>query len=392
MLALRRSPRDALLYVRDSAYLLRRRVRDESGEGLLIVRMDGIGDFIVWLNAAEAIRRAFRNEHITLAANAAWADLALDTNYFDEVIPVRSGELVFDPRYRYEVFDRIRDRTFELALHPTYTRSRGFRDAEAIIRVARARRKIGFDGERVLTWQRRLSGTWYDHRIASDRGPRREMERNAEFVYGLGIRDVTIGTSVYPSPPQSGFPGNYYVLSPGAGSRLRRWDISSFALLADRIYAETGWHGVVVGGNGEAELGRTILQLARAPLHDRVGMTSIRNLMALIAGARLLVGNETGAVHMAAAVGTPNVCITGGGHFDRFVPYRTADADRPGTPAVVSHHLACFGCNWNCVHEVAADEAPPCISLISVDDVWTEVCGHIRTDRRRDDMKVWTRV
>lgn len=390
MHGLRRSPRDALLYLRDSAYLLRRYASEEPGQGLLLVRMDGIGDFFVWLDAAAALRRAFRNEHITLVANASWADLAADTNYFDEVVPVRGDDLVVDSRYRYRVFDRLRDRVYQLLLHPTYTRSRRFRDAEAIIRVARAHRKIGFDGERVLWWQLRVSGTWYDERIASEPEMRSEFERNAEFIRGLGIPDVQNGTSPFPRPQPSSFAGDYYVLSPGAGSRLRRWDIANFALLANRIYDATGWEGVVVGAPDEAELGSTVLHLARAPLHDRVGATSIRELLGLIAGARLVVGNETGTVHMAAAVDTPNVCITGGGHFNRFVPYGTGAHGRPGSPAVVSHELPCFGCNWNCVHRLAANERPPCIALITVDEVWREVHSQIRVNRRRDDMKVWT--
>jgi len=52
------------------------------------------------------------------------------------------------------------------------------------------------------------------------------------------------------------------------------------------------------------------------------GKTTIAQLVELIRNASLLIGNDSAAIHMAAATQTPSVCILGGGHYGRFLPYQ----------------------------------------------------------------------
>lgn len=73
------------------------------------------------------------------------------------------------------------------------------------------------------------------------------------------------------------------------------------------------------------------------------GRTTVRELAALVEACDLYLGAETGAAHMAAAVGTPAVVVLGGGHFGRFSPYPHADSVR-----VVYNRLPCYGCDWVC--------------------------------------------
>ena len=84
---------------------------------------------------------------------------------------------------------------------------------------------------------------------------------------------------------------------------------------------------------------------------DLVGKTSLVELVELLRNALLVLSNETSAVHIGAAVGAPVICILGGGHFGRFLPYvvEKPEPSRP-TPIVVVQPMSCFGCNWQCVH------------------------------------------
>ena len=77
-------------------------------------------------------------------------------------------------------------------------------------------------------------------------------------------------------------------------------------------------------------------------------------------------------MHISTAVGTPVVCIIGDGHFGRFVPY----PDLPGQSSkikAVFRKMPCYGCNWECVFSLSKGDPAPCISNISVEEVWQEV-------------------
>ena len=102
------------------------------------------------------------------------------------------------------------------------------------------------------------------------------------------------------------------------------------------------------------------------------GQTTLWELAGLLRQSRLTISNDTGAVHIASAVGTPTVCILGGGHFGRFVPYPEL-AGQTNYLKVVFHKMPCYGCNWECVYHIKEGEPAPCISNISVDAVWNEV-------------------
>lgn len=102
---------------------------------------------------------------------------------------------------------------------------------------------------------------------------------------------------------------------------------------------------------------------ARATI-NLAGKTSLPEFCELVRRAQFLVGNETSAIHIAAAVGTPSICLLGGGHFGRFVPYPSG---MPGSsPEPVYEPMPCFGCSWNCHLPHLKGRAVPCVTAINV--------------------------
>ena len=102
------------------------------------------------------------------------------------------------------------------------------------------------------------------------------------------------------------------------------------------------------------------------------GKTELTELSGLLSLSQLTISNDTGAVHLAAAIGTPMVCILGGGHFGRFVPYPKLSG-QTNSLKVVYHKMPCYGCNWECIYPLKKNEPAPCITKISVDAVWEKV-------------------
>lgn len=94
-----------------------------------------------------------------------------------------------------------------------------------------------------------------------------------------------------------------------------------------------------------------------------------------------MIGNETGAVHIASALSTPSVCVVGGGHYGRFLPYKPEKKDGKHRQEIAISEMNCFGCNWFCSHQKSLESAYPCIANVSVGSVWEKVVRILKDAR-----------
>jgi ADP-heptose:LPS heptosyltransferase len=145
--------------------------------------------------------------------------------------------------------------------------------------------------------------------------------------------------------------GRYVCVHPGAQLPSRRWYPERFAVVADAL-VERGFDVVVTGTAGEAELARNVTRRMRAPAVDLVGKTTLGTLTALIDGAQLLVSNDTGVRHVAAARGTPCVAVACGSDVQRWPArhplHRVLHANVPCRPCL---HVRC-PVGHRCAHDV----------------------------------------
>lgn len=154
----------------------------------------------------------------------------------------------------------------------------------------------------------------------------------------------------------------YVVVHPGATVPARAWDPRANRDLV-RALGRRGETVVVTGGAGERAL---CAYVAGAEAHDLSGATDFTTLARVIADARALVVGNTGAAHVAAAVGTPTVSL--------FPPTIPAVRFRPW---MVRHALlgdqdiACRGCRAR----ACPLEDQPCLGVVTVDDVLRALDG-----------------
>ncbi len=368
-----------LLLADHLAYIFPRGKDELPKKKILFIKLDAIGDFMLWLDAAKDIRRLFPQNMFTVAllGNEAWSSLAAELPYFDVVWSVNRHKFTVNPFYRLKVLKKIRQAGFHTVIQPTYSRESLCGDA--VVRVSGAEEKIGSQGDCSITrkWVKHFTDRWYTRLIPASEKPLMELLRNAEFMRGLGLEKFQ--ADIHRLPGHFAMPvgfniEKYYVLFPGAGKGARQWPLSHFRELANRIYQSTGWAGVICGGEEEKTLGYILEHDSDSFLKNWCGKTSIEELTAVIAGARILIGNETSAVHIAAAVCTPAVCILGGGHYGRFMPYKLEKETDRSLPVCIIHKMNCFGCNWHCIYGLQQPgDAAPCVSAISVDQVWEAV-------------------
>jgi ADP-heptose:LPS heptosyltransferase len=102
--------------------------------------------------------------------------------------------------------------------------------------------------------------------------------------------------------------GGYAVLHPGASSPTRRWPADAFAAVGDALAAD-GLAVAVTGTAGERAVTAAVLGAMRAPAADLTGATGLGELAVLLRDAAVLVGNDTGSAHLAAAVGGRAVTV-----------------------------------------------------------------------------------
>ena len=345
---------------------------------VLLVRQDAIGDFILWLDTAKEYRKYYPPENckIILIGNALWSDLAKGLPFWDEVLPVNVKAFKTLSRYRWNILRKVRNYGAEIAIQPTY--SREFYHGDSLIRASNASKKVSSAGNMSNRDQLKsiLADRWHTELIPSSPEQLSELERNAEFFSGF-IKKLYL-----PSYPELELSGDcniqelkrksFYILSLGANKKYREWPYKYYAKIAQKIHKKTGWLGLICGAENEFDLGEHLKKLCDAPLQNYTGQTTLSELTCLLAKSQILISNETGTAHIANAVGTPTVCILGGGHFGRFVPYPELSG-KINNLKVVYYKMPCYGCDWKCVYHIKDEDPAPCISNISVDAVWNEV-------------------
>ena len=140
---------------------------------------------------------------------------------------------------------------------------------------------------------------------------------------------------------------NYVCIHAGARGATRRWHPARFAHVGDALAAR-GYQIVLTGTAAETELVEAVAHAMSATAFNLAGRTALGTLAALIAGARLLVCNDTGVSHLAAALKTPSVIVATGSDITRWAP---EDRSRH---AVLSHPVPCRPCGYERCHNAHA--------------------------------------
>ena len=289
---------------------------------IAVFRALQLGDLLVAVPALRALRRAAPRAEITLVG-LPWAAAFVErfSHLVDDFIPFPGHPALPEREPDLEAWPAFlsatRNRTFELAvqLHGSG------RVANPLVALFGARHTAAFVEP----------GAWNPPGLIvsyPDIGP--EVDRLLALVSALGADagDASLEFPVRASDhaeidailPAATRP--LVVIHPGARARSRRWPARHFAAVADALAAR-GLDVVLTGTEPERPLVRAVAANMAAPPLDLAGRTSLGGLAALLTRARLLVSNDTGVSHLAAALGTPSIVL-----FSHSDPSRWASVDR----------------------------------------------------------------
>jgi ADP-heptose:LPS heptosyltransferase len=361
-----------VLLLKLGAVLDRSRIPESDRYDIILIKTGELGDYVLFRNFIRVVRETGRpGMRILLVGNRLWKDLALrlDSGLVDGFLWVAPDYAEYG-RTDTGLLARVAGLHCRRLVNASFSRSPL---SDILAFLVRADLKCCPDDASVSgSFSAALRRRIYGQRIGND-GAVHEFERNRRFFEKLTGTDIRFTRPVLqpPGDPYAGpdLPGHPYgVIAVGASDPRRRWPAGNVRMLIEHLIGTTGYELVLVGSATDALTFRALLQGMpdSTRIRDLAGRTSLPDLLQLLSGADWVVSNETGIIHMADAMDVPSVCILGGGHFDRFVPYSPEAGSRI---VPVFEKLSCYQCDWNCTHPEFDGSVYPCIAAVGVHKV-----------------------
>ena len=324
---------------------------------ILVIRLDRLGDLALTLPALDALRKQYPDASISLMTRPATKELLEGHPWLDEVIAYDYGK---GGRHRFPLgyfrfLKEIIRRRFDVAfvLHP------GVR-SYLVPFLAHIPYRIGYRNKLSFL----LTASAADER---HRGTRHESEYALDVLRVFGV-PTPPGLEAKLFPPSLSHEGASVTpciaVHAGSSCPSKRWMPERFEALGSRLLTEFPRHRlVIIGGQEEQELGRRLKEAWGERSADLTGKLSLKELAECLKRSELLISNDSGPVHVAAAVGTRVISL-----FSRNQAGLSPTRWRPlgKGHAVIQKDVGCVVC--------LAHKCPiefECLKAISVDEVFT---------------------
>ena len=244
-------------------------------------------------------------------------------------------------------------------------------DAQGLLRSALLARLSGAPLRIGFANAREGAPLCYTHAVRLPRAPQVAVVRMRALLGPLGVPTTGPADACVPVSPAAASAisrrigtAPYTVLVPGARWDTKRWSEEGFADIARRLAAD-GRRVFLAGSPDERALCERVALLAAGPQDAVVslaGRTSLAEMVALLAGAELVVGNDSGPLHVAVALGRPTVSVYGPTDPNFVGPYGQLDR-------VVRFPVHCHPCRLKtCDHH-------SCMKGVTVELVWEKVAA-----------------
>jgi lipopolysaccharide heptosyltransferase II len=335
---------------------------------ILCIRLDALGDVLMSTPAIRAIKESLPDCRITLLTSPSGARVAPLIPLVDESIAyespwMKASRLRQDNHPDFAMISRLQEGEFDAAIIFTVF-SQNPLPAAFLAYLAGIPLRLAYCREnpyQLLThWVRETE---------PQAGIRHEVARQLDLVATVGFKTLEQGLSLQVPEAadrsvesllrdmelSTGKP--WVVIHPGATAPSRRFRPDGFAEVARTLYLDFGIWTIFTGVRKERSLVEGIQEIMAVPSHNLAGELSLAEMAALLKAAPLLISNNSGPVHIAAAVGTPVVdlyALTNPQHTPWNVPHRVLNRDVP--------------CKY-CFKSICPEKHHHCLDLVTADEV-----------------------
>jgi lipopolysaccharide heptosyltransferase I len=294
---------------------------------IALVRLSSLGDVVHALPVASALRRLRPDAHLVWVVERRERAVLADNADLDGLIDVDTR--LWRREFRRPggtrsvvikvggLVRRLRAARFDAAID-----LQGLWKSGVITRLTGAPLRVGFA---TADCRERANTLFTNRRVPIPAGARHVVEANLALLAGLGLDPAAGGPPVF-SVPRDGAAeavvemylaeeglkpeAPLIVLNPGSGGEVKRWAIEAYRRLGDEAALRLQARVLLSWGPGEEPLARAIAHGMRVAALVPPP-TSIPELIALLRRASLVVGGDTGPIHLAAALGVPTVGLYG---------------------------------------------------------------------------------
>lgn len=350
---------------------------------LVLVKTDGIGDFVLWTGLLKQICEHHRKTGKRILLITGSSTIQIPATYFTdlEVLAVDKKAFRYPSLYRWHLIRTLKGIRAQKVFNAVIARDTCVDDS--IVAAVDARQKIAAVGD--TSNASRLGSLLADRTYSSlSPLPSKNFKELEAAAY--------LAASTFPISPRDLLPTipkvelnlpakitevtskcKYAILFPGASWQPKRWPLERFASVGNYLKNQFGFKIIICGDKSEQEESDEVSRKIPSSI-SLAGVTTLPMLIEVVRGAEIVVSNDTSAAHIAAATGTDCIAVLGGGHFGRFLPYPLSVKSRH---EAIFSKMSCFGCNWQCSQKMSGNGCLQCIDRISVSEVQAKVTDYL---------------
>ncbi len=344
--------------------------RRDDIRNILIIKPSSLGDIVLALPALTALRKSFPDAKISWLIRPEFAPLLENHPHLTEIIPFDRkflGKAWFHPWALASLISLIR--RLRLAKFDAVIDFQGLFRTASLAWLSGCKKRFG------IAKAREFAHLFYTHKITQTQDCIHLVDYYLKIIQAAGASELDV-QFVLPQHPEAAdsagrllkshdiAPDNYMVFVPGSAHEDKRWPPECFAELAERISSQFGLSIVAIGAATEATLIERLKGLSNVPIANFAGQTSLSELVVLLKRSRLVVSNDTGPGHIAAALSTPLVLMFSWSNPARIAPYQRSEC-------LVAREPFTRG------HKIKSTDPKHNVDTITVDEVYQKVCEQL---------------
>jgi lipopolysaccharide heptosyltransferase I len=339
-------------------------------QNILIIKPSSLGDIVLALPGLSALRRSFPDAKISWFVRTEFAPFIENHPHVTELILFDRkllGKAWYSPRAFVQLVSLVR--RLRRCKYDAVIDLQGLFRTASLGWLSGCRRRYG------MANARECGHIFYTDKISQDSDCVHLVDYYLKIIAAAGAGDVKVEFVVAQDRAAeesvkkllTGFgvaDKKYVVFVPSSAQKNKCWPAERFAALAEKINERFGMSIIATGSESEKSVVEYLVNKSNVGVLNFAGLTNIKELTALLKGASLVVSNDTGPGHIAAAFSLPLVLIFGYSNPARVAPY-----GRSGCVAAVDPDA----------RGVKADNFDPRFDVknISVDQVFKKICNQL---------------